>query len=205
MAYTTSDLVGLSVFAKTATTTGKYYFEGEYEDKKTFQKDAEMGKLLRDSTYLNKLLVSVSDAGFGTLYYLASEVYLKDGFGSRLELGADGKTWIQISINGVPTDDDDDDQTITKPVVKSDNKGVLGGVKDVIDSANDLLKGGKKTTEPAKNNTKIINYVLGGLGALILFGGIYLLVKSGKKSDMQVATPQAEIPSPVLSGLKLRK
>lgn len=212
MAYSTTDLIGLTAYAKT-TAKGKYYFEGKFEEKKTVQAGVEIG-VLKGSMVADdgNTVLSIADAAYGSLYYLNRKIYLKDGFGNRLESN-DDEEWEIVAVEDIPDTPDVTDVADTgwgNTIPK--NNGILGGISDVFKNAGDLLK--KTPTnninveaEPKTGNSNIVKYVIiGGIVALAILI-VYLLVKKPKDTAqqmMQVASPQADVPSPVLSGLPKR-
>ena len=214
MAYSNTDLIGLTAYAKT-TAIGKYYFEGVFEDKKTVQAGVEIG-VLKGSMVADdgNTVLSIADAAYGSLYYLNRKIYLKDGFGNRLETNDDDE-WEIVAVEDITQTPDNSGVADTgwgNTLPK--NNGILGGISDVIKNAGDLLKKTPKTGDPMIDNTpqknaksNVLKYVIiGGIGALSVLI-IYLLVKKPKATMQQMsvmASPQADIPSPVLAGLPKR-
>ncbi len=208
MAYSTTDLIGLTAYAK-ATAIGKYYFEGVFENKKTVQAGVEIGvlkgKMVADD---GNTVLSITDAAYGSLYYLNRKVYLKDGFGNRLETN-DNEEWEIVTVEDIPDTPDVADTGWGNTLPK--NNGILGGISDVIKNAGDLLKKTPKTTnDPTidtpqlKSNSNVLKYVIIGAIVALAILIVYLLVKKPKdtvQQMMQVASPQADVPSPVLAGL----
>jgi hypothetical protein len=210
MAYSTTDLIGLTAYAKSVA-IGKYYFEGKFADKKTVQAGVEIG-VLKGSLVAEdgNTVLSVADAAYGSLYYLNRKIYLKDGFGNRLESN-DDEEWEIVGVEDITDTPDIADTGWGNTLPK--NNGILGGISDVLKNAGDLLK---KTptvdlsidnTPLPKSNSNVLKYVIIGAIVALAILIIYLLVKKPKdmvQQMMQVASPQADVPSPVLAGLPKR-
>ena len=215
MAYSTTDLVGLMAYAKSIA-KGKYYFEGIFEEKKTVQTGVEIGKLKGSMVADDgNTVLAIDDANYGTLYYLNRKIYLKDGFGNRLESN-DNEEWEIVAVETI-------DDTIEDPIdsgwgnsLPAKNTGIIGGIRDVVKKAGDLIKNAPNGNDPSLNNTNtqqksssnVVKYIIIAAIAGLVILIIFLLVKTPKQPEvqqmMQVAKPQSDVPNPVLSGLPKR-
>ncbi len=214
MAYTTNSLEGIKAFTKVAA-NGKYYFGGTFETKKNRVEDDFIGNLKGEMSYEGAKIISVSDADFGTLYYLATKLYLVDGFGNRLELNDNGGWDVVgvVDLDTTSTDVEDNgwgDTTETETGTGTNNPtknatvgGWLGGVTDVLKGANDLLKGSNNATdsnnfdpEADSHKSNTVLYVIIALVVIIIGVIVYLLTK--KKAP---PVPIPVQPSQPLSGI----
>lgn len=198
MAYTTASLEGINTYAKT-TANGKYYFGGTFETKKNRVAGNLLGSLKGEMNFEGSKIISVSDADFGTLYYLASKLYLVDDFGNRLELNSNND-WDVVGVIDIDTSSTDSadnvgydngwgDTTGTEnnTTKKATVGGWLGGISDVLKGAGDLLKGSNGTTannfDPeaevlTKNNTLL--YVIIAMVVIVIGVVVYLLTTKRK-------------------------
>lgn len=209
MAYTTDALNGIKAYAIT-TANGKYYFGGEFETKKNRVTGDFLGNLQGEMNADGSLVLSISDPDFGTLYYLATKVYLLDEFGNRLEINSNDD-WDVVGTADV--DNTDVESTVDNGWgdTNTDNKsgsgvsGWLGGITDLLKGAGTLINGSKTANsfddavDTPSSNGSVLLYVIIGVAVIIIGITIYVLTKKKKPLPVQnttVSTPLAGISKP---------
>lgn len=216
MAYTTDALTGIKAYAIT-TANGKYYFGGDFETKKNRVVGDFLGNLQGEMNADGSLVLSISDPDFGTLYYLATKVYLLDEFGNRLEINSNGD-WDVVGTADVDNTDSGSDNSLDNGWGgTTDNKsgsgsgsgsgvsGWLGGITDLLKGAGTLLNGSKTANsfddavDTPSSNGNVLLYVIIGVAIIIIGVTVYVLTKKKKPLPVQnttISTPLAGISKP---------